>query len=261
MAVDLGSAGAGAVSRPGAACDRRAVLRLAAGAMLLPLASAAGAHPSSPGTAFAPPDGPMLYTRRLERVFPDGARFTVARSFEVRFEHWGDGFRVEGRQVGVEVEAPEALAAFAKLEREREREERGLFPLLLEADGSISEGAGAPLATRLDDAVRESLALIEARAHEAAEHAELVRFVQAFHQSAGRLVTELPPDLFAPPPDPRVESRAVALPGGDSGEVTVTFAAARDPATGLMREALREVVTALEGDRRRTLETWQLAPL
>jgi len=255
MAVDFGSPGAGAVT----GIDRRAVLRLAAGAALLPLALAAGAHPSSAGAAFAPPGGPMLYTRRLERVFPDGARFIVARSFEVRFERWGEGFRVEGRQVGVEVEAPEALAAFAQLERERE--ERGLFPLLLDASGAIAEGTGAPFATRLDAAVRESLAQIEARAQDAAARAELVRFVQAFHQSAGRLVTELPPDLFAPPPQPRVESREVALPGGDSGEVTVTFTAARDPATGLMREALREVVTALQGDRRRTLETWHLAPL
>ena len=239
--------------------DRRAVLRLAAGAAQLPLASAAGAHPSDPGSAFAPPDTPMLYVRRLERVFPDGARFSVARSFEVRFEHWGGGFRVEGRQVGVEVEAPEALAAFARLERERE--ERGLFPLLLDGNGAIAEGAGTPFATRLDAAVRESLSRIEARAQGAEARAELVRFVQAFHQSAGRLVTELPYDLFAPPAGPRVESRQVALPDGESGEVTVTFTAARDPATGLMREAVREVVTALQGDRRRTLETWHLAPL
>lgn len=239
--------------------DRRTVLRMAAGAVLLPLASAAAAHPAHPDTPFAPPDGPMLYTRRLERVFPDGARFAVARSFEVRFEHSGGGFRVDGRQVGVEVEAPEALAAFARLERERE--ERGLFPLLLDSHGAIAGGEAVPIATRLDAAVRESLAQIEARARDAAARAELVRFVQAFHLSAGRLVTELPRDLFAPPADPRVERQEVALPGGDSGEVTVTFSARRDPTTGLMREALREVVTALQGDRRRTLETWQLAPL
>jgi hypothetical protein len=41
----------------------------------------------------------------------------------------------------------------------------------------------------------------------------------------------------------------------------VTFSAARDPATGLMREARREVVTELDGDRRTTLESWQLTPL
>jgi hypothetical protein len=239
--------------------DRRAVLRFAAGAVLLPLAAPARAHPASGGEGFSPPDEPMLYTRRLERMLPGSARFTVERQFEVTFEHWAQGFRVGGRQLGVVVDAPEALAAFARLERERE--EQGLFPLQLHADGTIAGAAGTPVATRLDAAVRETLALIEARKREPAERAELIRFVQAFHQSAGRLVTELPRDLFAPAPDPRTDRRQIVLPGGSSGEVTVTFAAARDPATGLMRKALREVVTALQGERRLTLETWQLAPL
>ena len=188
-----------------------------------------------------------------------GDHVVVINVEKVRFAHAADGFRVEGHQVGVEVEAPEELAAFARIERERE--ERGLFPLLLDAHGRIADGAGTPVATRLDEAVREILAQLAARPHTAAERAELVGFVNAFHQSAGRLVTELPRDLFAPAAAPRSESREVALPGGDSGEVTVTFSAARDPATGLMRQALREVVTRLHGDRRRTLESWRLAPL
>lgn len=239
--------------------DRRAVLRFAGMALLLPFASAVAAHPASRLSRFSPPDGPMLYSRRLERTLADGALFSVARSFEVRFEHYADGFQVNGRQVEVEVEAPEALAAFVRIERERE--ERGLFPLLLDAGGSIANGAGTPDATRLDAAVREALAALEARSYAPAERAELVRFVNAFHQSAGKLVTELPRDLFAPADTPRRERREVALPGGDSGAVTVTFSAERDPATGLMQEAQREVVTELDGDRRRTLESWRLDPL
>jgi hypothetical protein len=239
--------------------DRRAVLRLAAGALLLPWASVAAAHPANPSSGFAPPDGPMLYTRRLERALAGGARLVVSRSFAVRFRHDAGGFIVEGEQVGVEVEAPEPLAGFARLERERE--ERGLFPLLLDAAGLIAGGTGVPLATGLDAAVRETLATLASRPYDPAERAELVQFVNAFHQSAGKLVTELPRDLFAPAETPRSETRAVELPGGDSGEVIVTFTAARDPATGLMRQALREVVTNLHGDRRRTLESWQLAPL
>lgn len=239
--------------------DRRAVLRLAAGALLLPLASAAAAHPAGSATGFSPPDGPMLYTRRLERALAGGARLVVSRSFAVRFRHEAEGFRVEGAQVGVEVDAPEQLAAFARLERERE--ERGLFPLLLDSTGIIADGTGIPIATRLDAAVRETLATLEARPYDPAERAELVRFVNAFHQSAGKLVTELPRDLFAPAEAPRSESREVTLPGGNSGEVVVTFSAVRDPATGLMRQALREVVTELEGDRRKTRESWRLSPL
>src|SRR3990170_5977639 len=112
MAVGLGPCGRPAVS----AADRRAVLRLAAGMLLLPWTSVAAAHPARPATGFAPPDGPMLYTRRLERALAGGARLVVSRSFAVRFRHAAEGFKVEGEQVGVEVEAPESLAGFARIE-------------------------------------------------------------------------------------------------------------------------------------------------
>ena len=238
--------------------DRRTMLRRAAAAMLLPLAAAAGAHSAKPGARFSPPDGPLRYTRRLERALPGGRSLVVSRSFAVRFRHADGGFLVDGEQLAVEVEAPEVLAGFARIERERE--ELGLFPLLLDAEGTIAGTEGIPLATRLDEAVRETLAALESQPHSEAERAELVRFVSAFHQSAGRLVTELPRDLFAPVDYPREERRAIALPGGAAGAVRVTFDAARDPASGLMREARREVVTEVAGDRRRTLESWTLTP-
>jgi hypothetical protein len=38
----------------------------------------------------------------------------------------------------------------------------------------------------------------------------------------------------------------------------VTFTATRDPVTGLMREAQREVLTEVAGDLRRTIESWTL---
>lgn len=236
--------------------DRRGVLRLAAAALLLPMVSAGIARAATPAR-FAPPAGLMLYARRLERAMGGGHRFVVERRFAVRFVPVARGYRVEGEQVGVAVEAPDALAEFARIERERE--EVGLFPLLLDADGGIAGGMGTPLATRLDEAVRIALGQVEARAQAPAARSELERFVTAFHQGATRLMTELPRDLFAPG-SPRHETRDVALPGGDSGAVTVSFAAIRDPATGMMREALREVVTTLDGGQRRTLENWTLAP-
>jgi hypothetical protein len=241
------------------ATDRRAVMRCAAAALLLPALSALPLRTLAQGPRFAPPAGPMLYTRRLERGLADGAAFVVSRGFEVRFQPEASGYLVDGRQVEVQVDAPEALAAFVQIERERE--ERGLFPLRLDAGGAIAAGAGTPLATRLDEAVRAALAALETRSHGPAERAELVQFVNAFHQSAGTLMTELPRDLFAPAETPRSERREVVLPGGESGEVAVTFSATRDPATGLMRQAQREVVTVLDGARRRTVESWRLDPL
>lgn len=236
--------------------DRRNVLRLSAAALLLPMLSAGIAHAAGPAR-FAPPAGPMLYSRRLERAMGGGYRFVVERRFAVRFVQVTGGFRVDGEQVGVEVEAPGALAEFARIERERL--EAGLFPLLLDAEGGIAGGMATPLATRLDEAVRAALDQVGAQEHAPAERSELERFIVAFHQGATRLMTELPQDLFAPG-SPRHETREVALPGGDSGAVTVSFAATRDPTTGVMREALREVLTTLEGGQRRTLENWTLAP-
>ncbi|HEY6814696.1 MAG TPA: hypothetical protein VI168_04065, partial [Croceibacterium sp.] len=120
---------------------------------------------------------------------------------------------------------------------------------------------GGPATGTLDEAVREVVVRIERGDHAPAERAELHAFVDAVHRSAGTLLTELPSDLFAPAELARSERRAVPLPGGAAGEVRVTFTAERDAATGLMRTATREVVTAIAGDLRRTLETWRLEPL
>lgn len=241
------------------AADRRTLLRLAAAAMLLPVVSGAPGRAVAQGPRFAPPSGAMRYTRRLERPLADGLRLVASRSFVVRFEPVEGGYRVTGEPAGVEVSAPERLAAFARLERERE--DPGPFPLRLDAGGRIVGGAAAPLSAQLDLAVREAIAELDARPRDPAERAELLRFVDAVHKTAGRLTTELPADLFAPPSRPRTERREVALPNGEAGEVTVTFSAAADPATGLMRQAVREVLTELGGDRRRTLESWQLVAL
>lgn len=238
--------------------SRRVWLRGAA-ALALPVIGALPVTARAQNHRFAPPSGPMLYTRRLERSLADGAKLTVSRSFAVRIEPAGGGYRVTGEQVGVEVEAPEKLASFARIERERT--ELGLFPLTLDARGRILGDEPAPIDTRIEGAVREAVAMIEQRPRPPAERAELLRFVEAVHLSAGTLVSELPLDLFAPSPEPRRESGNVALPGGETGAVSVMFTAIVDPANGLMREARREVVTEFGGESRLTVESWQLEPL
>jgi hypothetical protein len=115
--------------------------------------------------------------------------------------------------------------------------------------------------TALDEAVREALAEIERWQLAPAERDAMRAFVETIHRTAGALVTEPPRDLFAPVDCPREETRAIALPDGAAGQVRVRFTAERDPATGLMREARREVLTAVAGDSRRTVESWTLAPL
>jgi len=236
--------------------DRRTLLGFAGIAAAVPLIPSLPAAALSAGR-FAPPAAPMRYTRRLERALADGAALTVSRSFAVRFAREADGFRIDGEQVEVAVDAPAALEALARLERERV--ESGLFPLLLDATGAIRGVPRAAASAQVDAAVREVAARIERWEHTPTERDELRAFVDAVHQSAGRLVTGLPRDLFAPGDFPREESRAIALPGGEAGRVRMTFTAVRDPATGLMREARREVVTEVSRDLRRTVESWTLA--
>lgn len=235
--------------------DRRAVLRMAGAGAVLQLL---GTLPAAALTVdrFAPTAEPMRYRRRLERGLAGGATLTVSRSFVVCFLPADDGFRLEGEQIDVAVDAPEALAPLARLERERV--ETGLFPLRLDASGAIRSVAPSAASTQLDAAVREVSARIERWNHTPAERAELRAFVNAVHQSAGALTTELPRDLFAPLDYPREERRAIALPGGEAGEMMMAFSATRDPATGLMSEARREVITAVSGDLRRTVESWSL---
>lgn len=236
--------------------DRRALLRLAAAAAALPLLSAG---PAAARARFAPPAAPMRYARRLERPLADGARLIVDRGFAVRFVREGSGFRVDGEQVDVAVEAPPQIEALARLERARI--ERGVFPLLLDAGGAIRSVAPTATSAQLDEAVREVAARIERGEHAPVVRDELRAFVDAVHRSAGALATELPRDLFAPAGVPREESRAIALPDGRAGRVTIAFTASVDPATGLMREARREVVTEVAGEARTTLESWRLTTL
>ena len=231
---------------------RRAAIRLAVGAALLPLLArtpvraqdAAGARP------FAPPSGPMTYRRELVRSLPGGAQMRVMRDFAVRFLPVDGGFEVSGAQVGATVEAPDNLAHFAELERARV--ESGMFPLRLDHAGRIVDGAEAQVNAQFAEALEE----VRRRMGGSAD--EVRTLVEALHATGARMTAMLPRDLFAPAPDVREERERIALPWGDTGEVVTVFAAACDPVTGLMREARREVVTRLGADERRSGEYWAL---
>ncbi|MEO6040705.1 MAG: hypothetical protein ABIP41_02280 [Croceibacterium sp.] len=238
--------------------DRRQMLRLAAAAALLPVLAARSAS-ALPATRFAPPSAPMRYTRTLRRELAGGAAIVVSRSFSVRFMPLAAGFRIDGEQVAVSVAAPPALARFAELERERR--ELGLFPLVLDNRGLITGAPSAIDTAGLDEAVKAAAKRFDVAGFAPGERSEADRFVSALHQDASRLVTALPRDLFAPSKLQSAATRDVMLPDGGQGVVTVRFTAQTDPATGLMKQAQREVVTNLSGDQRRTIEDWSLALL
>lgn len=240
--------------------DRRAFL-LAAAALLPALASrdALAQSAAIDGTrAIEPPPQPMIYTRRLVRGLTGNARIMVERRFAVRFTRSASGFVVEGEQIGVDVEIPEQLAWLGKLERERV--ESGIFPLQLDNRGRILSGETVWGVPEIEAALREVETRVEQMDATADQREALQEFVTAIHEAGTHIVSTLPSDLFAPDETDRRASRGIVLPHGAEGEVSTLFSAQRDPLTGLMRSARREVVTAIAGDQRHTVETFSLVP-
>jgi hypothetical protein len=241
------------------AADRRALLRWAMAAALAPaFASRAGAAVTA-GRTIAPPTGPMTFTRRLQRALPGSNKLVVSRSFAIDFTATATGWTVSGEQSGVSVEAPERIAALAALERQRV--ETGLFPLALDRTGMVVGAPDARPAKELDEAVAIVGRMLDNAGIASGERAELDSFVRAVHEAGARMTSQFPGDLFAPRDDDAHATRELALPGGGAGTIEVSFTALTDPATGLMREARREIVTSIGNDRRLTREDWSLTPL
>jgi hypothetical protein len=242
------------------AIERRVVLRWTAAVALAPvLTCRAGAVGVTAGKAIAPPSGPMTFVRRLERQLPDGNKLVVARSFRLKFTPSASNWIVAGEQAGVTVDAPARIAALAALERQRV--ETGLFPFMLDRSGLIVGGPETRPAKELDEAVAIVRRELDKNALAAGEREELDAFIRAVHDAEIKLTAQFPGDLFAPREQTRHTERELALPGGGEGTIAVSFSAASDPATGLMREARREIVTAIGEDRRLTREDWSLAPV
>lgn len=246
--------GRGYESQFGTGADRRTALRLAMGAALFPVLASRRvmAQPLTEAVGFAPPSCHMVYRRVLARQLPGGTELRVTRDFAVQFVASGNGFEVSGHQITARVEAPAAIARFAELEEQRI--ETGIFPLQLDPSGQIVNGQEAQPSEQF------ILALDDARRVHGDNANEAELLVQALHATGARLTSQLPTDLFAPVQPLREAREEILLPWGDSGEVVTLFEAARDPVTGLMRAARRDVVTRLGEDERRSGEHWELFP-
>ena len=131
-------------------------------AALLPLAiiraPVAAQVPSGQSFAegFAPPLAPMVLTRTLRKPLGGGHEVIARRSYEVRFVPDGDGFRIDGTLITVDVDAPPELSAFAALERARADD--NLFPMHVDRNGQFTSVAKAAS----DPAVRGSAELAHA---------------------------------------------------------------------------------------------------
>jgi len=238
--------------------DRRTVLTWTMAAAVAPVIATRARAAAESRAHFAPAAGPMIFTRRLERQLAGGAALVVTRRFAVGFTAMPEGWAVAGEQTDVAVDAPPRIAQLASLERQRV--ETGLFPLTLDSEGMIAGGPDPQVGKQLDAALAIVTRGLERGSLAGGERAQLEAFARAVHDSSARMIALLPADLFAPRQATAHAERRLALPGGGAGTIAVTFSAVSDPATGVMRSAAREIVTAIGDDRRLTREDWTLAP-
>jgi hypothetical protein len=236
---------------------------LAASALLPVMASkvAAASLDSVEPWLFRPPNGPMLYSRRVERPMGDGTAVIATRIFEIRFSRLDEHFFVQGDQLDCHVEAPEALQQLARLEEARV--ETGLFPLQLDAKGLIAAGPNlAPASNpQLQAAIALALDKIEHASH-APEDAEYLRqFVASVERAASDVVAALPQRLFSPNAMPELQESAVLLPDGNQGSVSVSFSGQVDAESGLLTKATRTVETRIGESARTSMESWTLTRL
>ena len=239
--------------------SRRSVLRTFAALAVLPAFAKGTTALADQLASITPPKGPMLLTRRLTRELSGGYSIVVERSFELRFDRFGAGFKVEGHQVASRVDAPPSLAAYARLEQQRV--EDGLFPLELNRAGLITSGSMEVSRAALAQAVELALGQVKTMPLTSGEKEDARAFLKGLEQAAGRISSQPPADLFTPPSKPMAVTHEAALPGGLSGRITTRFSGSVSSATGLLEQAERVVSTEAAGTRRRTLEHWSLGEL
>ena len=234
---------------------RTMLAALLAGAVLWSATPAlGGAAWPHPHTGFTAPAGPVVLVREWRRALADGATIVSRRRYEVRFVADGDGYRVEGRQIGAEVDAPPRLATLARIEQTRVDD--GMFPMRVDAQGMIVAVAAPAEEEARRDAGRLAstmLAHLPAGSEERRE-AELFLSRWLAQGRAGRW----PTDLFHPAPGQRRDTREFPLGDGVSGSVEVLVDASCDGPGGMLARFERTVVTRAAGQQRATSEVWRL---
>ncbi len=223
---------------------------------LVPAAMAGTAiplHAEAGPAMFAPPEAPLVLTRSLLMPFPDGRQIAVTRKYEVRFSRTETGFRVEGRLLETEVEAPARLSALAEMERRRP--EVGLFPVLLDQRGMVFEPSpGSAEAKTTRQAAAGARAIVAKSATPPGLREEIEGALEGLTSGARR--SAWPPFLFNPGNTDRSDSRAVTLSDGTTGTIETRIRVDGLLLGGLPRRVERDVTTHFEGTQRATREVW-----
>ncbi|MBW8752557.1 MAG: hypothetical protein JF595_00145 [Sphingomonadales bacterium] len=227
---------------------------LAAAAAILPVAALAAAETPPAAGTFAPPPIPLLLTRTLRHMLTDGKAVVTRRSYRVQFVAEPGGFRIEGALADVAVEVPPGLDALAELERRRP--DPGMFPMHLDAHGTILPAPDPAPTSQQRLAIGVTAAAVAKLDLPTADTAQALSFVSQFQKQPYR--TGWPQDLFHPAAGTRREQRAIPLADGTQGQVTTEVEAKADRASGLLATFTRKVTTDLGGDTRVVIEEWTL---
>lgn len=205
------------------------------------------------------PTQAMLLERSLVRELGGGAAITVRRVWRITFARQGRGAVVSGTQVSASVDAPPALAELARIEEQRE--ERGLFPVLLSDTGLIvSHGTGAAQPGDLAAALRAAEGLIARMPAPPSERDAIRRYLAELDRAGASQFDSLPADLLFPAGTPLRRLETLALPEGRTGEFELVWEARAAPETGWLAEGERRIATRIAGQERRSREVWRLRP-
>jgi len=205
------------------------------------------------------PPTPMRLVRRLERGMRGGATITVERTWKLAFSTQPGAISISGEQIAATVDAPEALAPLAELERSRST--AGMFPILLNSNGFITKVGPYTKAADLAEAVKRAEAEITKRTIPAAAKAQQMQYLAQLQRAAGSFLKQLPRDLFFPAAQPSRAVREVSLPNGLVGEFEVIYEARRAQDHSWLGSAVRRVVTRIGETERQSREVWSMSEI
>lgn len=236
---------------------RRTASRRIAQAALLPFAML-GAEPVAARTPvpLPAPGGAFRLQRVLTRGLGDGKAIVVTRNWRVSFTQALTGLTVRGEQIDAAVAAPPSLAPLAALEQARSTS--GMFPITLDAAGLIVAGGDDADSPQLARAFETARVLFASLPRSQAQIDDAKAFMANLARMSASAVSQLPRDLFYPQSGAETSSRAIALPGGDVGTITVTASATAAVDSGLLMASERRIVTRMHDSERMSAEAWRL---
>lgn len=233
------------------------VLLLAGAAIFLPALaplSLAGAVAPEHEARFAPPTEGLILTRTVIRELSDGKQIKVTRRYAVQFAADDRGYRLDGKLVGVSVDAPPILNNMAEIERRRN--DPSIFPVYIDSTGGVLVDSGAGQGDRLarDQMADEARGVLTGSGMPEQNLQFGSHLISQVSQSAPG--SPWPIDLFRVRPGEHHQARVVTLPGGGEGRVEVVTKVDLLLPCGLPRTIERTIVTLLSGSKRVSHEIW-----